>query len=93
MSDCIFVVQLAVAPEHEARFNDVYDTDHLTHMIQVPGVINCRRYELQWSDNTDMQRYLAILCMEPRPICRVSTLTSHRSRGQRPKRKLNPGSP
>ena len=60
MTEHIFVVQLAIASEHEARFNEVYNTDHLTHMIQVPGAINCGRYRLQWSDNTDMQQYIAI---------------------------------
>jgi hypothetical protein len=61
MSEHIFAVLLDVPTELEARFNEIYDTDHLLHMIQVPGVRNCARYRLDWSDNAaEMPKYLAL---------------------------------
>jgi hypothetical protein len=60
MNDFIFVVLLDIPAQHEAEFNKVYDTDHLLHMTKVPGVRDCTRYKLQWSDNADMLAYLAL---------------------------------
>lgn len=60
MNQYIFYILLDIPVEHETEFNTVYDTDHLVHMVQVPGVSDCIRYKLEWSDNPDMIRYLAI---------------------------------
>jgi hypothetical protein len=60
MSEYIFSIQLSVPAEMRDRFNVVYDTDHLPNMIRIPEVIDCARYELKWSDNSDMLEYLAI---------------------------------
>jgi hypothetical protein len=60
MSQYIFFILLDIPPEHEVDFNMVYDTDHLPHMLKVTGVNDCIRYKLEWSDNSDMIRYLAI---------------------------------
>lgn len=60
MGEYIFFIQLDIPAEHEAAFNDVYDNDHLPYILQIPGVRDCTRYKLEWSDNADMQRYLAL---------------------------------
>ena len=60
MSRYIFVILMDIPVEHEDDFNRIYDTDHLTHMMQVEGNLRCDRYRLEWSDNADMQKYLAI---------------------------------
>jgi hypothetical protein len=60
MDRYIFFILLDIPTEHEARFNLVYDTDHLLHMVQVPGLQDATRFKLEWSDNTDMLRYLVL---------------------------------
>lgn len=40
----ILTVRLETAPEHDAEFNDWYNTDHLPALTGVPGVYGARRY-------------------------------------------------
>ena len=37
-SKYIFVVSMDVDPDKEALFNEVYDTEHIPNLLQVPGV-------------------------------------------------------
>lgn len=60
MEGFIFVILMDVPTEHEADFNHIYDTDHLSHMMKVPGNLRCNRYRLDWSDNADMQKYICL---------------------------------
>jgi len=60
MSQHIFFILLDIPAEHDTDFNKVYDTDHLPYMLQTPGVHDCSRYKLVWSDNPDMIHYLAL---------------------------------
>lgn len=39
----VFVVSMDVAPEKEALFNEVYDTEHVPNLLKVPGVRSCTR--------------------------------------------------
>ncbi len=39
----IFVVSMDVDPAHEALFNEVYDTEHIPYLLQVPGVRSAKR--------------------------------------------------
>lgn len=39
----IFVVSMDVDPAHEDLFNEVYDTEHVPFLLQVPGVLGCTR--------------------------------------------------
>ncbi len=41
----IMIASMDVDPEHEALFNEVYDTEHVPFLSQVPGVISIKRYE------------------------------------------------
>jgi hypothetical protein len=34
----LFIVSMDVAPEKEALFNEVYDTEHVPNLMRVPGV-------------------------------------------------------
>jgi len=56
----LFIILMDIPAEHEDAFNYIYDNDHLGHMMKVPGNQRCDRYGLVWSDNGDMQRYLAV---------------------------------
>lgn len=60
VSDFIFMILMDVPEEIEDKFNSLYDTDHLPLMMQVPGNRRCDRYRLDWSDNPDMLKYLAL---------------------------------
>jgi len=80
----IFVVQLDVPRELDDDFNRVYDNDHLVHMMQIPGVRSCRRYRLEWSDNADMQRYLAIYELDDPHAPQSATWQEHGGRGRWP---------
>lgn len=39
----IFIVSMDVEPDHEALFNEVYDTEHVPYLMEVPGVLSCTR--------------------------------------------------
>ena len=34
----VFIVSMDVTPEKEALFNEVYDHEHVPHLLKVPGV-------------------------------------------------------
>lgn len=52
----LFLVRMDVAHDHEATFNEVYDTEHIGHLRNVPGVQRASRY--RQPSPTD-PRYLA----------------------------------
>jgi hypothetical protein len=39
----LFIVSMDVAPEKEALFNEVYDTEHVPYLMEVKGVHGVRR--------------------------------------------------
>jgi hypothetical protein len=41
----LFIVSMDVAPEKEALFNEVYDTEHVPYLMKVPGVRKVTRTE------------------------------------------------
>ena len=42
-SKYIFIASMDVAPEKEDLFNEVYDTEHVPNLMQVPGVVSVTR--------------------------------------------------
>ncbi len=40
----LMIASMDVDPEYEDLFNEVYDTEHVPFLSQVPGVISVRRY-------------------------------------------------
>lgn len=43
----LFLVRMDVAHDHEARFNEVYDKEHVPLILSVPGVISAARFKSQ----------------------------------------------
>jgi hypothetical protein len=41
----LFIASMDVAPDKEALFNEVYDTEHIPELLKVPGVLSVRRDE------------------------------------------------
>jgi hypothetical protein len=39
----LFIVSMDVAPDREALFNEVYDTEHVPNLLKVPGVLSVTR--------------------------------------------------
>ncbi len=44
-SSYLFLASMNVEPSHEAEFNDVYDTEHVPMLSEVPGVISIVRFQ------------------------------------------------
>jgi len=52
----VLLVRLDIPDEHDAEFNDWYNTDHLPALASVPGVYGARRYRA----TAGSPRYLAV---------------------------------
>ena len=52
----LLLVAMNVAPEHEAEFNEWYDTEHIPALAAVPGTLCARRYR----GGAATQRYVAM---------------------------------
>jgi hypothetical protein len=39
----LFIASMDVEPDKEALFNEVYDTEHVPNLLQVPGVVSVTR--------------------------------------------------
>ena len=53
---CLHLVRMDVAHDHEARFNEVYDNEHVPALAAVPGVRRAARYR---NDSPTDPRYIA----------------------------------
>ena len=40
----VFIASMDVAPEKEALFNEVYNTEHVPNLLKVPGVVSVTRF-------------------------------------------------
>lgn len=40
----LFIASMDVDPDKEALFNEVYDTEHIPLILQVPGIVSATRY-------------------------------------------------
>jgi hypothetical protein len=56
----IYMVQMDIPAEHEAELNRVYDAEHVPMLSKVPGVHKVTRYRLEQTNESRMQKYLAI---------------------------------
>jgi len=84
MNEFIFFILLSIPAEHDAKFNEIYDTDHLPCMVGIPGVRDAARYKLEWSDNDDMQTYLALYRLDDPELPRSETWAKHAAMGRWP---------
>ena len=71
----IFTASMDVDPDKEALFNEVYDSEHVPHLRQVPGVVAVTRCKLdtlrvtmggetKTVDATGVPRYACIVELE-----------------------------
>lgn len=56
----IFWVQMNIPAANEADFNRIYNTEHVPMLSKVPGVHRVTRYQLEKSNDSRMQKYLAL---------------------------------
>ena len=42
----LFFARMDVEPQHEADFNEIYDTEHIPELMKVPGVRKVTRFKL-----------------------------------------------
>src|SRR5260370_410280 len=52
----LFLVRMDVAHDHEARFNELYDEEHVPLLLKVPGCVTVARYR---TESAGEPRYLA----------------------------------
>ena len=43
----VFIASMDVDPDKEDLFNEVYDTEHVPYLLEVPGVISVTRLKAQ----------------------------------------------
>ena len=60
----IYFVQMNIPESLDAELNRIYDTEHVPMLSKVPGVINVSRYRLEKSNDSRMQKYLAVYEIE-----------------------------
>ena len=56
----IYYVQMDIPDALDAELNRIYDTEHVPMLSKVPGVRRVTRYRREHSNDTRMQKYLAI---------------------------------
>jgi len=56
----IYVVQMDIPEAMDAELNRVYDAEHVPMLSKVPGVHKVTRYRLEQSNESRMQKYMAI---------------------------------
>ncbi len=56
----IYMVQMDIPAQYEAELNRIYDEEHVMMLSKVPGVRKVTRYRLEKSNDSRMQKYLAI---------------------------------
>ncbi|WP_375459950.1 hypothetical protein [uncultured Enterovirga sp.] len=64
MAPFVYLVQLAIAEEHEDSFNQLYETGYIPELLKIPGVLGCARFRLDWADTPDIPEYLALYDIE-----------------------------
>lgn len=45
MSTVVYMVKASITPEHEAAFNEWYNTELCAELLHFPGVVSARRYK------------------------------------------------
>ncbi len=74
-SSYLFIASMDVDPDHEAKFNEVYDTEHIPSLSEVAGVLSIARFrgseltmlmggQLQTVQDENEPKYVAIYEIE-----------------------------
>ncbi|MFT5176677.1 MAG: hypothetical protein ACI8W7_004873 [Gammaproteobacteria bacterium] len=56
----VYFVQMDIPDALDAELNRIYDTEHVPMLSKVPGVQRVVRYRMEQSNDSRMQKYLAI---------------------------------
>src|SRR6185437_16986557 len=56
----IYMVQMDIPEAMDAELNRIYDAEHVPMLSKVPGVHKVTRYRLEQSNDSRMQKYMAI---------------------------------
>jgi hypothetical protein len=83
-SDYIYFLQQAIPAELDARFNELYNTDHIPLMLQAPGVKSATRYKSLYSPTGNAPDYLAIYAVDGADIPRSPKWKEQTSKGAWP---------
>lgn len=70
----IFLVYTDIDPQHEAEFNDWYNTEHIAELLAVPGILAAARYEATKGG----PKYLAIYELENADVVNTSAFTGRK---------------
>lgn len=76
----IFVVSMDVEPDMQDIFNEVYDTEHLPYMLEVPGFLSAARYERV----DEGPRYMAVYELEAPSVLESAAYKEARDKGRWP---------
>lgn len=60
----LFMAMMDIEPEHEAAFNENYNTEHVPVLTTVPGILGARRYEMTGIKGLEFPKYVAIYQVE-----------------------------
>ena len=82
MTDNLFILLMDIAPEDEVLFNEMYDNDHLTHMMAVSGNLQCDRFVLEWNTGSELQRYLVIYQIDDPELPRSPAWQAQAAKGE-----------
>ena len=91
----IFIASMDVAPDKEKLFNEVYDTEHIPYLLEVPGVISVIRAinqdvemmiggELKTIKNENEPRYVAVYELESPDVLKSEQWAAAVERGRWP---------
>ncbi|MDH3603669.1 MAG: hypothetical protein OEU26_29005 [Candidatus Tectomicrobia bacterium] len=67
----IFLLYTDIDPQHEAEFNDWYNTEHIAELLAVPGILAAARYEATKGG----PKYLAVYELESADIVKTPAFT------------------
>jgi hypothetical protein len=70
----IFLVYTDVDPQHEAEFNDWYNTEHIAELLAVPGILAAARYEAAKGG----PKYLAVYELEQANVVKTPAFTGRK---------------
>jgi len=90
-----FTASMDVDPEKEALFNEVYDTEHVPMLLQVPGVISVTRLmnqrfevamggEIRQVSNDTEPRYSAVYELESPDVLKTEAWANAVDQGRWP---------
>lgn len=69
----VILVSMDIDPDREAEFNDWYNTEHIPHLSEVPGVLAARRFRAVGGSRPGVPGYVALYHVESTGIYATRT--------------------